>query len=462
MGLLAASQARLDRFSPRARAVGYFFISSIFARGVGALCQILQVPIAIKALGNEAFGLWISLMSVSYLITFADFGLGQGTQNRLAEAFATDREDEQHDLFANAFLVLASIGLVLFVVGSIVIQGVDFTRMFHIASPDLRVTAPTAVRVVLLFFCINFPLGLAQRLSYARQMGWMHNLTQALAGVASVIGIYVAAHRGAGIVAIIVVVQSTVVVGNAVLLLVQFRQMGWLGGFRGRFRQKTVRGLLGLGGFFALQQVLTVVLFALPQVIISTAMGAASVTSFNLTQRFFNVFAIIQGAFMLPLWPAYSEAAGKGEYAWIQKTLMKSVKATLAFSVGPMAIATLVARPLIRLWVGAKADLPSLELIWVLFIWNAVVFLQQPFGYMLAGISEVRRVTVYAIIGTVVSTSLMLAMVGRLGQEGVVIGLLAGFVPFYFAGSVYQAVKVIRIHVRAVVPPKHEFARQIP
>jgi hypothetical protein len=83
----------------------------------------------------------------------------------------------------------------------------------------------------------------------------------------------------------------------------------------------------------------------------------------------------------------------------------------------------------------------------MLFFWNAVVFLQQPFGYMLAGISEIRRVTAFALAGTVASAGLMAALVGRLGQDGVVIGLLAGFVPFYFVGSVYQSVRVLKGNV---------------
>jgi O-antigen/teichoic acid export membrane protein len=461
MSFLSSTQDRYQRLSPRAKAVGYFFVSSLFARGVSALCQILQVPIAIKALGNEAFGLWISLMSVSYLITFADFGLGQGTQNKLAEAFATNRRDLQRDLFANAFVVLSVIGLVVFLVGNIALRSVDFATLFHIKSPEVRLAAPAAVRVVLLFFCLNFPLGLAQRLSYARQQGWMHNLSQAAAGVASVVGIYIAAHRGAGIVGIIIVVQSTVLLGSLGLLLVQFRDLGWLGSFRSRVHHTTMRTLLGLGGFFALQQVLTVVLFALPQVIIAKSMGADAVTPFNLAQRFFNIFSIIQGAFMLPLWPAYSEAAGKSEFGWIQRTLIKSLKATVGFAILPMLVATLGARQLLTLWVGRHAALPTTELIWTLFAWNTMVFLQQPFAFMLAGISEIRRITIYAVIGTVASASLMLALVGPMGQEGVVLGLLGGFVPFYFIGAVYQAIRVLKRRVLESQPlPKHELAEQ--
>jgi O-antigen/teichoic acid export membrane protein len=126
-----------------------------------------------------------------------------------------------------------------------------------------------------------------------------------------------------------------------------------------------------------------------------------------------------------------------------------------------MAIATFGAHRLIALWVGSRADLPSAELIWVLFAWNAVVFVQLPFGYMLAGISEIRRITIYAVIGTVASATLMLALVGRWGQEGVVLGLLGGFVPFYFIGAVVQSVRVLRVEVlETQLLQKNELARQ--
>ena len=126
---------------------------------------------------------------------------------------------------------------------------------------------------------------------------------------------------------------------------------------------------------------------------------------------------------------------------------MKSLKATIACSVIPMAIATFGAHRLIALWVGTRADLPTSELIWALFAWNTVVFLQQPFAYMLAGISEIRRTAVYALVGTIASAALMVILVHHMGQTGVVLGLLGGFVPFYFIGAVHQSFKVLRIQI---------------
>jgi len=58
-----------------------FFATSLAARGVGIVCQLLQVPLVVAALGSEAFGLWMTMTSVTNLMQFADFGLGIGAQS---------------------------------------------------------------------------------------------------------------------------------------------------------------------------------------------------------------------------------------------------------------------------------------------------------------------------------------------------------------------------------------------
>src|SRR5258708_7789225 len=103
MSLWYTLRIKISGLSGRSKAVGMFFATSLLARFIGIACQLLQVPIAVKALGSEAFGLWMTLMSISYMITFADFGVGQGAQNKLSEAFAENRDDLGREILATAF-----------------------------------------------------------------------------------------------------------------------------------------------------------------------------------------------------------------------------------------------------------------------------------------------------------------------------------------------------------------------
>jgi O-antigen/teichoic acid export membrane protein len=216
-----------------------------------------------------------------------------------------------------------------------------------------------------------------------------------------------------------------------------------------------MRPLLKLGAYFGVQQVLVTLMISLPSVVISTGLGAAAVTPYNLAQRLFNFFAIIQNAIMLPLWPAYSDAKARGDYTWIRRTLLFSLRAGFFAVILPMAGGALLGRPVIRIWVGAGTELPSPLLIGALFLWNGAVFLQQPFGYFLAGLSEVRRLTFYAVISAVLSATLMCLAVHRFGAAGTVFGMLIGYLPFLILGNITESARVLRQHdlEQAAVPP---------
>jgi O-antigen/teichoic acid export membrane protein len=155
---------------------------------------------------------------------------------------------------------------------------------------------------------------------------------------------------------------------------------------------------------------------------------------------------------MLPLWPAYSDAKARGEFDWIRRTLARSLGATMIFTLVPMAVGAWLAQPLIAAWVGgfsaageaARVELPSAALVWLMFTWNALVFIGQPFGYMLAGVSEVKRLTQTSVVSSLVSLILMTVWVESHRQEGVVAGMVVGILPFFLLGNILEARRVLR------------------
>ncbi|MEO0055957.1 MAG: hypothetical protein RLZZ50_1904 [Verrucomicrobiota bacterium] len=439
-------RARIGGRPPRALAM--FFVTSIAARGVGVASQLLQVPIVVKSLGAESFGLWMTFASLAGLVVFADFGLGVGVQNRLAEAFAQDGPRERaraRACFGSAFLFLALAGAGLGLICHFALERVDFVRLFGLRDPAVIAAAPTAAFIAALSFCAGFPLGLAQRLAYARQQGWACNLAQAGGSLVALATVALAAWHDWGLVAIVAAGQGALVLSNLVLLIAQLAPLGWLPVWRYRMRPALLRELLGLGACFGAQQVLNTVLFTLPQLVISTQLGASSVTPFNLLQRLFNLFSVVQNAFMLPLWPAYSRAKARGEFDWMRQALRRSFRATVVFSVLPMLGGALVAPWLLARWVGHPVEGLSWPLIVLLFAWNALVLLQQPFGFLLAGVSEIRRVTLYSLISAAAGVVLMNVFVARLGAAGVALGLILGCLPFSFLGTLLEARRYLRL-----------------
>jgi O-antigen/teichoic acid export membrane protein len=272
----------------------------------------------------------------------------------------------------------------------------------------------------------------------------MHNVVLAAGSVGGLVGTVVATRLHASLPIVIAAAQLPLLLANVVLLGWQLVELGWTNFRAVRFRWATTRELFALGAYFGVQQMQLTLFVSLPQLIISTTLGAAAVTSYNLAQRLFALFGVIQNAFMLPLWPAYSDAKAKGDFAWIRRTLLVSLGATLGCTLVPMALGAAFARPLLGLWVGRTAELPSSALVWLMFGWNAFVFIGQPFGYMLAGLSEVKRLTHYAVVSSAVSALLMGVLVRRYGAEGVVAGMAIGVLPFVIRGNILEALHLLR------------------
>ena len=84
----------------RERAIRLTVAASVGAKAFSMLCTFAQVPVALHYLGTEAYGLWITLLSIVLVLSSVDFGLGVGMQHAMARAFWKRRHgvDEAHVL----------------------------------------------------------------------------------------------------------------------------------------------------------------------------------------------------------------------------------------------------------------------------------------------------------------------------------------------------------------------------
>ena len=444
MDIIGTIRSKLRNRSSRWKGFTAFFSTSFAARGVSIGCQTLQIPIVLNAAGVEGFGYWMTLTSINYMMNFADLGLGMGLQNKLSDAFAKDKMEDAKALFGNTFCALCGIGFALMCLAGCALWFIDFPAAFHLHDPYVMKDSRAAAFISIFFVCLGMPVGLSLRVAYSRQLGWWHNAAQATSAVVTVAALAVAARLHVGFLAFFIAGLSPYLLINAALLERLCHGLGW-NRWRGfKMDMRVVKDVLSLGAHFSVQQVLSTVLYASPPIIIAGALGAAAVTPYNLLQRLFNLFSVPQNAFMLGLWPIYSEAQAKGEKQWIRRTLWRSCFASLGVAVLPMACGAFFAKPIIQLWVGRDAPFPGPGLVWLMFAWNACQFIQQPFWFMLAGVSQIKRLTTFALLAAVVCFGSMSLLVHPFGTEGVVAGLLLGYIPFLLLGSIGHVLAYFR------------------
>lgn len=393
----------------RTRAARLTLTGSAAAKVFAMLCTFAQVPIALRHLGGEGYGLWITLMSVFGLLHFVDFGLGVGMQREMSAAFARDDRTRLRQAFASGFTALTVLGAGCLVIGLPLAWWGDWGAWFKVADPQLRAETPAALAVLVAAFALGLPGNAVAHLAAATQLHWWHSLWNALGNGLTLLAVWLAARSGWSFLPFVAVTALLPAVQNAGMWWQLRRRFGWQGRGPGLLSRTEFGQMLRASSLFAVPQLTQAALGWLPAFVISLGAGAGAVTAYNLLQRLCSPITHGHGVMLMPLWPMYAEARVRGDRAWLHAARDKALRATLAGIVG-IAIISWQVPMLVRLWVGTTVTPPAASLTWAAATWFALHLLSRHLHYYLLGLDRLRPLALYSL----------------LGFSGAAVGLLAG------------------------------------
>jgi O-antigen/teichoic acid export membrane protein len=165
--------------------------------------------------------------------------------------------------------------------------------------------------------------------------------------------------------------------------------------------------LLKSGIGFFLIQVIGAVGFNMDTLFIAKGLGAVAATDFALTSRYFSVALVIGNILLAPLWPAYADAASRGELSWAKRTLMLSIAFAAAFGLAITGVLYAVSDWLIPLWLGKGFSLGG-HLMATMAGWTALSLVGSAIAMFWNGMHWLRLQCVMAVIFTGVSLPLKL------------------------------------------------------
>jgi O-antigen/teichoic acid export membrane protein len=403
----------------------------VAAKVFSVLCTFAQVPLALRYLGTEAYGFWVTLLSVVLVLNTFDFGLGVGIEQAMAKAYGTDASESLRRAFWTGTAILALLGVAVFLLGAAAAQGFPWADLLHVHDPILRQETARGLTVAVAAFALGLPFNAVARLAAAVQRGWLNALWIAV-GSALSLGLVAAAALGhwgfTWFLGASLIVPSLQGAGLAVHL---FRSLGWPLRTSALASAAATRLMLRSSGYFAFPQFGLAFLQSAPALAISVAAGPAAVTAYNLLMRLFSPF--LQGQLMqlTPVWPAYTEAAERRDHPWIERTYWQTIGVWAALSAA-LAVTAWQAPLLLALWVGRPATVVPPGLAADVAVWCILQMGVQPFMYHLKGIGELRPLARWATPGFLVSAALLFAAASW-GTAGAVLR----------AGSVALAVTLI-------------------
>jgi len=424
-----SKQWLLDRVAPllkdeRNRRIASGMASGVFTKGVGFLLTLVTVPMTLRCLGPERYGVWVTMISILAWISMVDLGIANGLTPALSEAFGKGQKSVAQEYVATAFWGLLGIAIIAGVIISLCWLWVDWGRIFNIADPSLQSELRVAMAIAIGIFLLNLPLTINHRIFLAYQEGLVANLWMLSSSIAGLVGIYIITKINGRLYYLIIGFSGS-------QLLVSLMASVWL---FGKFKPylmpfirpdiNKVRYVFSLGGLFFLNQLAFLVIFQKDTILITYFLGPSLAARFSVAWQMFLYLNIVQILVAPYLGPGFGEANAIGDMHWLRKAFRSYMLLACSLSLPAIILLVWFHRPILIAWVGPTMIPAPSTVIW-LALWSVVLALQSPINTLLNNTGRLRQITIYYLLSTVANIILSLWLIPLMGVSG---GIIASVV----------------------------------
>lgn len=394
------------------------------------LGALLIVPFALDYLGPERYGVWLTISSFVGLLAFSDLGLGNGLLTAISKSQGRNDEPATKSYVASGFLMLSGAAVALAAAFMIVWSTVDWARVFNLTSEPDALEAGAAVVALVAVFIVAIPLRITEKVQWALQEGYTAGVWQFIGAAIGILGILATIWLGGDLrYFALALVGGPLIAAGA----------NWVVTFGGRHRwirprwscvsARSIRELLRLGAMFFGLQIAVAVAFASDNLVVAQLLGPEHVPQLAVPLQMFAVLSVTVSLMLTPLWPAYGESIGRGDYAWVRKTLRRSMRGSLAVTVLGSALLLSVGPWLIGVWAGPEIK-PEASLLWALAFLTVLTAFGNSIAMFLNGAGKVRIQLIAATLMATTALVMKIVLAPSYGVAGVVWATVASYSVF--------------------------------
>jgi O-antigen/teichoic acid export membrane protein len=418
-------EARSDQPGGWLWRVGGTAVSNGAAKGVLLVGTLLTVPLVLDAIGNEGLGVWLTLVTVTSVLGFADLGLGNGIMTEVAGATTSRSEEKIRSTVAAGYALLVSVAIVMLVVLGASTAFVDLSSLFGLESPDADLSR--GITVFLVLFLVGIPLSVTEKLQWGLQRGYVAGVWALASALTTIFGVIAAALLDLGLTGLAIAYAGTPILfglSNTVWSFAWWRPD--LCPRRAHVRRAQMRELWTIGALYFVLQLSAALAFAADNFIVAMTLGPDRVPDLAVPARLFGLVTFALGLLLRPMWPEYTRAISLGRVSWVERTTIRSLVlvtgvAALA-SAGLLLFGSVLTSALTRGTVTA-----SLALLSALGFTTVVVAAGNALSMLYNAVGAMRFQATVALAMAAVVLILKITLVGPLGVTGVALGGAVGY-----------------------------------
>jgi len=388
--------------------------SSWFALGMNILVGIFLSPYILHHLGDDAFGLWILIFSITGYYGLFDLGIRSSIVRYVAKYSASGERAELDRLISTALFTYSGIGAIAIVVTLIGSAHVD--SIFPIA-PDFFHTARWLFLIVGSAVALGFPIGIFGGILEGLQRFYLLNFISICATMIRALAIVLALRHGRGLLTVAAITVAMPLISGLVNAIAVLRSQPLHLSIR-NFSRESVRSI---GTYSTSTFIILVAIrlrFKTDAVVIGKFLSAAAITYFTIGSRLVDYAGEVVSGLAQVFVPMSSESDAKGDLAGLRKIFIAGNRAC-ALVIFPMtAILIILGKSVIEAWVGSRYVAISYPVLLVLVVPSTLMLAQSASNRVLFGMAKHRTLAIVTIMEGCANLFLSIVLVRRFGILG--------------------------------------------
>jgi O-antigen/teichoic acid export membrane protein len=354
----AATVSMLELVPPttahqRDSSIRWAVITSFVSKFGTILLQLISMPLAVRILGREEFGLYTTVNLTLSTISLLQVGVGPALTHGLTQARASGDERSQRELGSTAFFLMLGISLLAVAALASVLLALPLTSIFGAAYSGKEAALRPALWVGLALFMLLFVLNLTERIREGHLEVATNNLWGAAGNVLAATGVAVGVWCVPQVWFLVLAVHGamvTVKICNTISLWRKhpLMQPSWQHVSLARARSLFSDGI----AFSTCCLVAGIVEFNFCGWLIGRAGGPAAVALYGV----FISLTIMQLGFVVmlsnPTWPAVAEALARNDRPWARHAAKRLYLYGMVFALCSVVGLITIGPYALPLWLG--------------------------------------------------------------------------------------------------------------
>lgn len=407
----------------RNKRLRYAVGTSLLSKVVTAIVQIIALPIAIRALGNEQFVLYAMLTSAVGWLSLVNIGIGPALAVRISTAAARKDHVAEKQIFTSAFLPILSIVVLFGLISFLVIHFIPITSLFGTNYFENAGIIKKGISILVVLFLLQTVLSVIEATQLGYQEQYVLNFVAMMSNICCIVAIILVAKYNPSVIWMILAVSgppflfrianAIIFLTNRFFLIPSIKNFSW----------SDCKSLLSNGFIFSLAGGLgNFLCHQFPVMLAGRSWDAPDAASFTVAM---NALIIASGMISMitpSLWPAISESITRGEFEWVRVAYRRLWLYCTGYGTLMAIIFAVFGTQLFRLWYGSTIQMNQslnffLGLYFVLLMWENANFT------MLIGMKLIILPSMLYLIRSIFSIILMMTLFKSIGTSGPFISL---------------------------------------